>query len=131
MKIKYWLLAVALMGYGMLSACRMGNHGTKIMVSNNGDIYKFSARYNSDITPGVERYINQQIKPAGVLNSTSHRVDEVLILADQTAFNIKSSPGRLDIEMDKRNNNNQSYSRVNNLCTGIRNFILSQPHEKH
>ncbi|PTQ95065.1 hypothetical protein C8P68_106280 [Mucilaginibacter yixingensis] len=131
MKIKYWLLGAALMGSGILSACRMGGNGTKIEVSSNRYEYKFSARYNSDITPGVEQYINEQIKPTSILNSQNHRVDLAVILADHTNFNIKSSPGRLDIEMNKKDNTGQSYTRVNNLCAGIRNFILSQPHEKH
>lgn len=126
MKIKYWLFSIGLMGSGLLSACRLGNGGTKITAGSDRDTYHFTASYHEELTEGVEQYINQQVKPTNIFTPESHTQGMTVILEDHTTFHIKSENGKLKIEMNKRNNSKSSYQRLVNLCDGVRNFILNQ-----
>lgn len=97
-----------------------------ISVSNNDNEYEFRAIYNENQTGIVQDYINDSIKPNGIFRSTHDYFNVSTTLADHTQFHIKSSPGELKIELDKRKNTTASYNRIKQMCDGISRLLTGK-----
>jgi len=119
---KNCLLAIAaIISIIVFFSCHHHNHGgrTSVGVSESDNIYKLEAVYNEDLTGKVQRYINRQIEPNGLFESTNDYFDVTTQLKDRTRFYIKASPGRLLIKLNKKENSYESYTRIKAMCQGI------------
>lgn len=102
---------------------RRHNNSIDISISESHDIYKLQAAYNEDKTGEVQGYINRQIEPNRLFSSTEDYFDANTELKDRTKFYIKSSPGKLMIKLNKRENSYASCARIKNMCEGIAGIL--------
>lgn len=104
----------------VLMACHHRNrHGLELSVSESGSTYKLQAYYNRNKTGEVQRYINRQIQPNTLFSSIDDYFDAHTQLSDRTKFYIKSSPGRLVISINKRENSPGSFEKIKRICGGV------------
>ncbi len=94
-----------------------------VSITDSYQTYKLQAYYDEDKTAMVQRYINRQMEPNGLFESTDDYFDVTTELKDRTRFYIKASPGRLIIKINKRENSYQSYARVKNICEGVAGIL--------
>jgi hypothetical protein len=99
------------------------DHSTSVTVSEDENTYTFSARYDRRETGRVERYINQNISPDQMGSSENDYVDASTTLNDNTRFHIKESPGKLEIQIDKKANSPASCYRIRKLCDGVKDLL--------
>lgn len=104
----------------VLTSC-WNSHDIHIKVEDSKDIYKFSASFNRNRTPYVERVINKFIAPTHV--ESDNGLDFTTTLDDRTELDIESSPGNVMIKMDKNGHNQASYLRVKSMCEAIKAVI--------
>ena len=129
MKKNVILLLVAALTVGCLfTSCsrshrRYHDNNIDVSISESRVMYKLQAYYNEDKTSEVQRYINKQIEPNGLFSSGEDHFDVNTQLGDRTKFYIKSSPGRLIIKINKRENSYQSVARIKNMCEGLAGII--------
>jgi hypothetical protein len=102
------------------------DHSTSVTVTETAETYSFSAQYDRRETGRVERFINREISPDQMGSSENDYVDATTSLADHTTFNIKESPGRLKIEIDKTQNPAASVSRIRKLCDGVKDLLSNR-----
>ena len=96
-----------------------GRHGLDVNVSESGSTYRLQAWYNRNKTGEVVRYINRQIQPSSLFSSADDYFDVHTQLSDRTRFYIKSSPGRIIISINKRENSPGSYEKIKRMCGGV------------
>ncbi len=107
----------------LLGCHRGGRHSLDVSVSESRSSYKMQAYYNRSKTDEVQRYINRQLAPNGLFSSADDYFDAHTQLNDKTRFYIKSSPGRLVIKLNKRENSYASYVRIKNMCEGLAGIV--------
>ncbi|MES2006245.1 MAG: hypothetical protein V4450_17130 [Bacteroidota bacterium] len=88
-----------------------------IRVSESDDTYRLYASYNSYKAGRIHRYLRDQLH-----NDLfkKNRVDAFLTLDDQTRVRIKTTPGKLLILLNKKENDFDSYFRIKQLGDGIK-----------
>ena len=101
-------------------------HGLDVSISESGSSYKMQAYYNRNKTGAVQRFINREIQPSGLYQSEDDYFDVHTELSDRTRFYIKSSPGKIIIKINKRENSYASYMRVKNICEGVANILKNE-----
>jgi len=125
MKQHLTLLTIIIISACLFSNCsrhhryRIHDNNLDLTVSESGYVYKLKADYNEDKTGDVQRYINQSIEPNGLFSSSEDYFDINTELKDHTRFSIKSSPGKLEIKLNKRENSYASYKRIKEMCEGV------------
>ena len=109
----------------ILFHCQSRHSGsTSVKVSENKKMYKLDASFNEDKVMDVYRYINSSLKPQSLFTSEDDRVDVSMTLGDGTTFQIKAYRGDLSLTFDKRSNSRKSYSRIRELCEGVKEIVL-------
>ncbi|HEY8928082.1 MAG TPA: hypothetical protein VIM55_02765 [Mucilaginibacter sp.] len=122
MKASFFLAALCLLSLSVFVGWVKYNHpynGLNISISENGDHYRMEAVFNENLTADVQDYINDSIRPNGLFRSTHDYMNVSTTLADKTEFNVKESPGKLMIEIDKHKNTYESYLRIKKMCQGV------------
>ena len=64
--------------------------------------------------------------PNGLFSSTHDYFNVYTELKDGTKFHVKSSPGRMDIQLNKEENSIESYNRIKSMCEGIKNILTQK-----
>ena len=126
MKTGSLLAAVFLLAAGVVlirMKLRHNDNDLSISVKTNHQHFEYQAKYNKSHTGDVEHYIALHTQPNNVFNHRDHHVKTTVILNDGTNFYINSSPGELNISMDKRVNTKKSINRINKMCSGIGDII--------
>ncbi|TLV03253.1 hypothetical protein [Dyadobacter luticola] len=103
-----------------LVACRESDN-ISIKVVDDDHIYRYNATFPRSRSRDVERYINNRISPSSI--SYDNAVDVTTTLDDNTKFDYEASPGKLEIELDKRQNSLASYQRIKKMCKGLDQVI--------
>jgi len=122
MKASFFVAALCLLSLSVFVGWVKYNHtetGLNISVKENNNYYRMEASFREELTGDVQDYINESIKPNGLFRSTNDYMNVNTTLADKTAFNVKESPGKLMIEIDKHKNTYESYLRIKNMCQGV------------
>ena len=94
-----------------------------ITISENDDIFKMSSYFKKDKTRKIQRYMNSQLGNESQGFFVNRKMDGMLTMDDQTTFYVKSSPGELEIKLDKDKNSEEGYARVKEMCEGIKHVI--------
>ena len=107
----------------LLASCHFRSHDIRISVKENEERFRFAASYPENKTGHVQQLINERIAPNSLFASANDYTDVTTVLQDQTRFHIKSSPGSLQIQLNKNENDAQSYQRVKNMCEAIKETL--------
>ena len=118
---KYALLL--LLNATLLASCHFRNHDIRISVNDNEEKFRFAASYPENKTSHVQQLINEQVAPNSLFSSANDYTDVTTVLQDQTRFHIKSSPGSLQIQLNKNENDAKSYQRIKNMCEAIKETL--------
>lgn len=105
------------------SSCR-GSGDLSIKVTDNDDMYKYSANFKPEKSAEIEKFINSRIAPTHI--SSDGELDVTTILADKTIFDYEASPGELTITLDKDRNSKASYQRIKRMCQELNHVINPQ-----
>jgi len=101
----------------------INDHDISITVKEDDDSYKFSASFDAMNTSEVWRYINKCISPNALGKSEKDYFDATASLQDKTTFYIKEAPGKLKIELNKRQNSTASYLHIKKICEGVKDIL--------
>jgi hypothetical protein len=125
MRITLYLLLICL---GLLaSGCHLTqSDNLEVSVSESEEFYEFTASYEESKTRDVQKFINQSIKPSQLFTSTDDVLDITTQLKDKTRFQLKSSPGKLKIRLNKQENTEASYERIKNMGDGLRSLLTKE-----
>jgi len=94
---------------------------TKVSITDSDDTYEFYAKFDKSKTRQIQDFINKKIAPSSLI--TDRDLDVTTTLDDKTQFEIKQSPGKVHIKLDKEDNTVASYIRIKKICNGIRGII--------
>lgn len=130
MKTSFYLTALCLVAMGTFlvwqNLHRINNHNIAIAVHDDNDKYKFTAVFPDRNTTSVLEYINESISPNSLAKTDNDYFDVTTTLADRTEFYANESPGKLNIEIDKRKNSNASVYRIRKMCDGIKDMLTKK-----
>ncbi len=107
-------------------SCFYNDKDISIHVNDTNEHYEFKASYPKGETGRVQDYINESMAPNGLFSSTHDYLNVYTELKDRTKFHVKSSPGRMDIELNKDENSIESYNRIKSMCEGIKNILTKK-----
>jgi hypothetical protein len=93
-----------------------------IHIHDNPGSYEFNALYPVSRTGDVQDFINESMEPNGLFTSSHDYFNVDTKLEDGTTFHVKSSPGKMNIMMDREKNSIASYNRIKKMCEGIKNL---------
>ena len=109
----------------IISALSCSSHNDlKVAVKDSDDQFRFTAQYNPSKTERVQELINEEISPTRFEENKDWNLSTVL--DDQTKFKITSTPGDLEIRLDKDENSRSSYRRVQRMCEEIKKVIVEK-----
>lgn len=90
-----------------------------ISVHNSRYQYRFYASYNIAQTENVQEYLKEK----GIDFSDDDYTNTTVVLHDDTKFYLKSSPGRIKILLNKKENTEATYKRVKHICDGLTDYL--------
>lgn len=96
---------------------------TSITIRDDDDTYSLTASYDADKTGRVQQYINHSIQPNGLFSGVNDYLNVSTTLSDKTEFHVKESPGKLEIELNKKRNTTASYYRIKKMCEGVKTLL--------
>jgi hypothetical protein len=105
------------------SCAHWDDHNINISVKEQREVYQFYASYSRYKTADVEYYINKHIGSKEYYVSNDRHADVYTELDDGTKFHIKSSPGRLKIQFNKRENSEAAYRKIKSICEGLKDVL--------
>ncbi|WP_221391715.1 hypothetical protein [Dyadobacter sp. NIV53] len=107
----------------LLSVCLscFDSEDTKISVTDSDDTYEFYAKFDKSKMGEIQNFINRKIAPSSIV--TDKNMDITTTLNDNTQFQLKESPGKIRIILDKEDNSVASYIRIKKMCEGIKGII--------
>ena len=109
--------------FTMMVSCFHNDHDISIQVHNDNDKYEFIADYPESRTADVQHFINNRMEPNGLFSSSHDYFNVDTKLDDGTHFHVKSSPGKMDITIDKNENSPAAVQRISNMCEGIKKLL--------
>ena len=107
----------------LVTACGEKRQAAKITETDTDQHYELVAAYNPDATVSMQQYVNKTLAPNRIFVDHADHVDQKIKLVDGTVFTLKSAPGDLTIQIDKRKNSAQAVANLKKLCTEIRKVI--------
>ena len=108
---------------GCLRRHRHGGYSESISISDNRDVYKFTAKYNKHKTGKVRSYLKEALSPSELFEPGDNYINMHTTLTDNTELYIKSSAGQLQIKLDKDENSRSSYRRIKKVCEGLKEVL--------
>ena len=113
MKAKLFLLTLFT---ALASACTMQGDHLSLNTIDTNTAFKFEAKYSKDKTDKLEKYLDSALNNELPLNQD---IDLIVNLNGKDKFKIKAQPGRLEINMDKRNSSLKGYLKLKKITEGI------------
>ena len=93
-----------------------------VTMSESNTMLSFKAKFNSDKTDQIQRYMTEALKETG-FSFKNTRMDAQLALTGGINFYIKSNENELVLKFDKRKNNTADYTKFKKMCDGIKNIV--------
>ncbi|MBB6501912.1 hypothetical protein [Pedobacter cryoconitis] len=106
----------------IFSSCKGHGDRLKITVNETDTNYEMTASYNEDKTPKVEQYLSQYV-PQTAIFKPGHPSEIRVTLADKSEFNIKSTPGELRINLDKKLNTKTSLNNIKRISKELKDIL--------
>ncbi len=104
-------------------SCIHNDHDTSIHYKESDDYYSMKAYFSMSKTRDVEKYMNDRIVIRSNMSFVNSQIDGTIALDDQTKFDIKKSPGVLEIKLYKDENSYESYRQIKLMCQGIKKIL--------
>ena len=106
-------------GFGLYVAYKIAsNTDISINVNDTEDQYQVEASYGRNQSRKVLSYIDAQLSKSKQFRHA--RMDGDVELDDHTKLYIRTKPGRLEIKVNKSENESASIERIKNLTEGIK-----------
>lgn len=120
------ILTLAFVAFLSIS-CNSCNHKNdlSVSVSESEDEYKFSADYDESDTREVQQHINRTLAPNVVFSGDGDQVVHTK-LQDGTFLKVKSSPGELEIKVNKKENSPASVQRIRDMCMSLKEIVAGK-----
>ena len=99
--------------------CEIGTGRQSITIVKKQSSYSFIAAYPKDKTDMVMVYLVEKFKQ----EKFSARTEGDVVLVNGANFYIKSEPGYIKINFKKSNNTELNYSRLIEICQGIKDKL--------
>jgi len=103
-------------------SCGFPGGSISIKHSEYDHYYEMTAKFNSDRTAAVERWLDKEL-PSGNMSFANTEIDGDIMLDNQATFYIKKSPGFLNIKLDKEKNSDAVYKKIRAVCEGINDVV--------
>ena len=87
---------------------------TNISIHEQRDSYQFYASYNESQTEAVQKFLNEEISIKGSQHTAN--AEKIGMLNDDAKIYIESSPGKIKIKLDKRENTDAQYEHTKHIC---------------
>lgn len=105
-----------------MSSC-FHRHNISITMSDDEDEYEMEALYKRSQTHAVQVYLDEHLISNSLVSFKNQPVDEEVTLDDNTTFYINSSPGELNIKINKRNNSEESCEKLKQVCEDLKDIL--------
>lgn len=105
----------------VLTSC-FNKKNISVAIVENQDKLELTAKYKPSKTYAVERFIKSQLESTQAFNNTGN-TGVIAVLNDNTKVYIKSSKGKLNINLSKQENSEASYYRVKKMCEEVKDII--------
>jgi len=118
-----WLLCLCC---GIAIFAVAGNRNSdnvSISITESADEYNFKAEYNRDKAANVEQCLDDYLKESIKASFKHAEMDSKITLSNHTVFYIRSAPGELRIELDKRENSKETVAKFRKLYGALRKTI--------
>ncbi len=89
------------------------DHDISIRVKETDNSYSLYASYGRYNTRRLQHFMDKSLHTNRF--AASSRLNTYITLDDNTSFYIRTKPGNLYIKLDKRNNDEEGYSRIKRL----------------
>ena len=127
MKKTYLLLSAASLLFFFSIAffldAKAPNHNTSFIYKVTSTAIITEVTYDPDQAPQVEKYIDSCLQPEVVFGDRHKANKEVQINSSQLHYQIKGSPGSLNMKADKRSNSISSQDKLKNILEGLKSVI--------
>jgi hypothetical protein len=94
-----------------------------ISVKESANEYNFKADYNRDKAAKVEQCLDDYLKGINDASFKHTEMDAEITLSDHTVFYVKSEPGELRIELDKRKNSREAVAKFRKLYEALKKAL--------
>jgi len=122
--MKHALLAAGVFIVVICYSSCMSHHGsTSFKVRENRMFYSMEASFDIDKTRKVQQFMNSELGERNSVSFINTRTDAMITLDDKTTFYMKSYPGELKIKLNKQDNSYDSYTKIKDLCEGLKEII--------
>lgn len=101
---------------------KINGDNISISVSESDDWYKITADYPEEQTRKVQRCLDEYLEPSG-MSFVNARIDGDIALDNKANFYIRTSPGTLNIKLDKQKNSTASYRRMKKLGEELKEVL--------
>ena len=124
MKTKTILLLTAILfiSFAGIKHADAQEKNVAVMISESNSILSFKAKYKSDKTDQIQRYMTEALRETG-FSFRNTRMDAQLALTGGINFYIKSNENELVLKFDKRKNNTADYTKFKKMCDGIKAIV--------
>ena len=103
-------------------SCGFPGGSVSIKHSQYDHFYEMTAKFNSQKTTQVERYLDKELS-VGDMSFVNTGMDGEITLDNKTTFYIKKSPGYLRIKFDKKKNSDEAFTKIRSVCEGINEVV--------
>lgn len=107
-----------------LGACGRGGDDVKVSVTDDDNIYVFSASFPARRTAKVVRFINRRIEPNHLNENASGTTTLASRLNDMAPYELKVSKGDIKFVFDKKGQSGASFDLVKEFAEDLKDEIL-------
>lgn len=99
---------------------------TSVSIRESEAFYQLSADYDPSKTRKVQTCMDDHLNEKGDASFKNAQLDATMTLTDKTTFYIKSSPGKLSLKFNKKQNSSASYVKFKKLGEGLKSLLDEQ-----
>ncbi|QNK61494.1 hypothetical protein H7F33_13080 [Pedobacter sp. PAMC26386] len=109
-KVLVFFLSLAFIYTG----CKNSSSKTSVVVNETRDQYQLAIDYDKTKTDSVEHYLSRFIGQDAIF-TPEHTSAIHITMADQTIFDVKSTPGEFRLTFDKSKNSSTALNRIKTI----------------
>jgi hypothetical protein len=116
-------------GFFCFALYKIASHtDISFQVNDSDDFYEMRASYGRNQTKRIMSYVDLAITNNHNKRFRKEHINEDVVLSDHAHFHIKSSPGRIQIKLNKDENDPETIERFKKITEGIK-IRLTNGHE--
>jgi hypothetical protein len=118
--MKKIFLSIAIVILTVTFGCEMGAGSQSITVVNNESGYSFTAKYPKHKTDDVVTFLKDELAGNKIFSNAEVKQKGDVILKDGSKFYFEIQPGYTKIDFKKRDNSEENFQKLTELCMGIK-----------